>query len=175
MDYEYTPPTPTNACAMRGDITRVASDMIVNAANKALIFGGGVDGAIHLAAGPAVLQAELDKFGGCPTGQVVVTSGFAMPCKYIAHTPGPVYAGHGLNGEPLQLMSCYRRCFEVAVDLGCETIAFPCISTGVYRYPKEEAARIAIRQANDYGARMKAIRFVCFDEENYQIYERLLS
>jgi O-acetyl-ADP-ribose deacetylase len=142
--------TLSNGCVLRaaaGDITRVKADAIVNAANSGLVGGGGVDGAIHRAGGPSIMR-ELDAIrretGGCPTGQAVATGAGNLPAKYVFHAVGPVYRD-GRHGEPELLASCYRTCLRMAQDRGVGTITFPAISTGVYGYPSEEAARIAVQ------------------------------
>jgi O-acetyl-ADP-ribose deacetylase (regulator of RNase III) len=155
----------------RGDITRLAVDAIVNAANSTLLGGGGVDGAIHRAAGPE-LDEECRKLDGCPTGEVRLTGGYRLPAKYIIHTVGPVWYG-GLNNEATLLKFCYIRSLDLAVSINCRTLAFPNISTGVYGYPKGEAAEIAIATVAEWLNTHKdfeKVIFVVFDEENYSIY-----
>lgn len=160
---------------VQSDITKLAVDAIVNAANQSLLGGGGVDGAIHRAAGPQLLE-ECRTIGGCPTGEARITKGYNLPAKYIIHTVGPVYHG-GHYGEPEKLAACYRNSLKLATQYGCKTIAFPNISTGVYGYPKEEASQIAVAEVNRFLAENKIISkviFCCFDSENYNLYHRLL-
>ncbi|MGC8866388.1 MAG: O-acetyl-ADP-ribose deacetylase [Bacteroidales bacterium] len=161
---------------MMGDITRMEVDAIVNAANNRLLGGGGVDGAIHRAAGPQLLEA-CRLIGGCSTGDAVITPGFNLKARYVIHTVGPVWRG-GTHHEAQLLSSCYRKSLELAKANSLQSIAFPNISTGVYGYPKDEAAQIAIQTVADY---LKlhdiptVVWFVCFDESNYNIYSNLLS
>lgn len=163
----------------QGDITRLNVDAIVNAANAALAGGGGVDGAIHRAAGEADLQAACRQLGGCETGDAKATPGFALPARHIIHTVGPVYRG-GVAGEPELLASCYRRSLEVAAELGAKSVAFPAISTGVYGYPTAAAAEIAFKTVCAFLADSVAIErvlFVFFSRPQYdearQIADRL--
>jgi O-acetyl-ADP-ribose deacetylase (regulator of RNase III) len=151
---------------VQGDITQQAVDAIVNAANERLLRGGGVDGAIHRAAGPE-LQEECRKIGGCPTGEARITKGYRLPARYVIHTVGPVWRD-GEGGEAAKLASCYRRSLEVAVEHGVRTIAFPGISTGIYGYPLEDATRIALTTVNACLAEMPSIeqvRFVTFGDQ----------
>ena len=154
------------------DITTLGVDAIVNAANAGLLGGGGVDGAIHRAAGPELLDA-CREIGGCPTGEARITPGFRLPAKWVIHTVGPVWQGGG-QGEPVLLRSCYEKSFGLARDYGVETIAFPAISTGVYGYPKRQAARIALGAMT--GAEgFREIVACCFSLDDATLYEELLS
>ncbi len=160
----------------RGDITRVAVDAIVNAANTSLLGGGGVDGAIHRAAGPELL-AECQRLGGCPTGSAKLTKGYRLPAKYVIHTVGPVYRD-GKSGEPALLAGCYRTALKLAVDNGCRSIAFPAISCGVYGYPMDAAARIAIGEVMAFlGSHpaMEKVLFVLFDERGLDTYRKVFN
>ena len=160
-----------------GDITRLPVDAIVNAAKRSLLGGGGVDGAIHRAGGPSIL-AECKKIGRCETGGAVITTAGRMPAQYVIHTVGPVWHG-GSRGEADLLANCYWNSLSLAVGRELETIAFPNISTGIYGYPKQEAAEIAIetvrRFLEEEGETLKEVVFICFDEENKQIYQHLLA
>lgn len=161
---------------IRGDITRLKVDAIVNAANSSLLGGGGVDGAIHAAAGPELL-AECTGLGGCPTGEARITRAYRLPAMRVIHTVGPIWRG-GTAGEAALLASCYRNSLEMARNAGLISVAFPNISTGVYGYPKEEAARVAVASVTAYlnaHDTPESVVFCCYDEENYAIYERLLS
>jgi O-acetyl-ADP-ribose deacetylase (regulator of RNase III) len=160
---------------VRGDITRRAVDAIVNAANTSLLGGGGVDGAIHRAAGPELVEA-CAKLGGCATGRAKATAGFRLPAKWVFHAVGPVWHGGG-RGEAESLEGCYRMCMELAREYGVKTIAFPAISTGVYGYPKREAAEIAVRVCEEMaeGCGVERVEFCCFDEATAGIYEGLLG
>jgi len=157
---------------IQDDITKQAVDAVVNAANSSLLGGGGVDGAIHRAAGPELL-AECRLLGGCTTGHAKATKGYKLPAKYVIHTVGPVWHG-GDNDEDQLLASCYRRSLEVAASLQVRSIAFPAISTGVYGFPKQRAAKIAVTEASAYIREMEKLLFVCFDAETAEIYRQLL-
>ena len=164
---------------IKGDITKIKADAIVNAANSSLLGGGGVDGAIHRAGGPAILEecrAIRAKQGGCETGEAVITTAGSLPAKYVIHTVGPVWNG-GNKGEPELLANCYRNSLQLAVKNGVKSIAFPNISTGIYHFPKPEAAAIAIETVQRFIANdnnLKEIFFVCFDDENYGLYKERL-
>ena len=160
----------------KGDITSLKVDAIVNAANSALLGGGGVDGAIHRAAGKELL-AECRNLNGCETGDAKITKAYNLPAKFVIHTVGPVWHG-GRSGEPEKLASCYRRSLEVAIENGVKTIAFPNISTGVYGYPKIEAAEIAVKAVLSFlksNNELELVIFCVFDDENFMIYRNLLT
>ena len=165
----------------QGDITKFPADAIVNAANSRLIGGGGVDGAIHRAGGPSIM-AELDgirsRTGGCPTGSAVLTGAGKLPARHVLHAVGPVYRD-GKHGEPELLTSCYRTCLQMAQENGAKTVSFPSISTGVYGYPLEEAARIAVREVTAFLRRrdcpIERVTLVAFDRAALEVYERVLQ
>ena len=161
---------------VEGDITKQAVDAIVNAANTTLLGGGGVDGAIHRAAGPELLT-ECRTLGGCATGQAKITKGYRLPAKWVIHTVGPVWRD-GQRGEDDLLASCYRGCFALAEQHGIRTIAFPSISTGAYGFPTDRAARIAVRETIKFLERNTAVqrvRLVCFGKDAYQIHCQALD
>jgi O-acetyl-ADP-ribose deacetylase (regulator of RNase III) len=161
---------------LEGDITKQNVDAIVNAANNSLLGGGGVDGAIHRAAGPELLK-ETRRIGGCPTGEARSSGGYNLPAKWVIHTAGPVWRG-GNNNEDTLLANCYRSCFSVAGSLGIRSIAFPSISTGAYGFPLERATRIALGQTKlvlDSGVALDKIRFVCFGERVLNTYKGVYS
>ena len=159
---------------IRGDITKVEVDAVVNAANKSLMGGGGVDGAIHRAGGPAILEEckkIVEEQGKCPTGEAVVTTAGNLPAKYVIHTVGPVWNG-GNNNEAEKLGNCYRNSLRLALKKSCSSVAFPNISTGVYGFPKKKAAEIAIKTVSGFLTEENApekVIFVCFDEENERL------
>lgn len=159
-----------------GDITKLDVDAIVNAANHTLLGGGGVDGAIHRAAGPALLE-ECRELGGCPTGEARITKGYRLSAKHVIHTVGPVWRG-GNQNEPAMLRSCYIHSLSLAAENHLQTIAFPAISTGVYGYPREQAARVAVQAVKEFlekHSEPAKVIFVCYDEDNFQIYSDYLA
>ena len=161
---------------VEGDITRQEVDAIVNAANTSLLGGGGVDGAIHRAAGPELLE-ETRKIGGCPTGEARVSKGFHLPAKWVIHTVGPIWAGGNKNEDNL-LANCYKNCFKAATDLGVKTIAFPSISTGAYGFPLDRATEIAMgetRKSLESDRTIDKVVFVCFGEKVLKAYQDIFA
>ena len=158
----------------QGDITKLNVDAVVNAANCTLLGGGGVDGAIHRAAGPELL-AVCRKFNGCPTGEARITPGFHLPARFVIHTPGPVWHG-GAHREAELLRNCYENSLKLAMENGCRSIAFPCISTGIYRFPMRNAAQIALDAVMNWkDERPGEVIFCCFSAEQTELYRELLS
>ncbi|MCR4032805.1 MULTISPECIES: O-acetyl-ADP-ribose deacetylase [Flavobacterium] len=163
---------------LKADITEIQVDAIVNAANTSLLGGGGVDGAIHRKGGKAILDECVhirNKQGGCKTGEAVITTAGNLPCKYVIHTVGPVWNGDKEEKSRL-LANCYNNSLNLAVENGIKTIAFPNISTGIYHFPKDKAAEIAVKAVKDFNkiSEIDKVLFVCFDDENYQIYKSIL-
>ena len=161
---------------IEGAITKIDADAIVNAANTSLLGGGGVDGAIHRAAGPELL-AECRTLNGCRTGQAKMTKGYRLPARFVIHTPGPIWQGGG-HGEQELLASCYRNCLTLAEQTGCRHVAFPSISTGVYRFPLEQAAQIAIHEIRNFlqtHALPEVVTMVCFTHDVTQDYRAELQ
>jgi O-acetyl-ADP-ribose deacetylase (regulator of RNase III) len=165
----------------RADITKIAFDAIVNAANSSLLGGGGVDGAIHRAGGPKILEecrTIRARQGGCPTGEAVITTGGNLPARFVIHTVGPVFRENDAE-MPVLLGNCYRNSLLLAVENGLKTVAFPNISTGIYGYPKEEACAVAVQAVQDFLLEnqdvLDEVRFVCFDAENVELYRKRLT
>ena len=180
MGMEWISLTGAKILLQEGDITRVPADAIVNAANSALAGGGGVDGAIHRAGGPEIMR-ELDAIrargGGCPTGSAVATTAGKLPAKYVFHAVGPVYRD-GRHGEPDLLASCYQTCLQLAEELDVGTISFPAISTGVYGYPIEDAAKVAVREVKSHleqpGMKVRTAIFVLFGKNAWDAYAAVI-
>lgn len=162
-----------NISVIQSDITKIDANAIVNPANETLLGGGGCDGAIHNIAGSDLLK-ECRALNGCKKGEAKITKGYNLPAKYIIHTVGPIYGQE--NGKESEILtSCYINCFEIAKDNKIKTIAFPCISTGCYKFPKDEAARIAIKVAKQFVDNFERIIFVCFSELDYKLYQKLID
>jgi O-acetyl-ADP-ribose deacetylase len=171
-----TPDVRTRTQVVQGDITKLDVDAIVNAANESLLGGGGVDGAIHRAAGPGLME-ECRKIGGCPTGQARMTGGHRLTARHVIHTVGPVYQS-GRANEAEFLRSCYRESLRLAAEAGLEMIAFPCISTGVYGYPSEEACAVAVSAVSEWLAANdlpRVVSFCCFLHSDYALYRSRLA
>lgn len=166
--------TTLDIAAVQADITRLEVDAVVNAANAALAGGGGVDGAIHAAAGARDLRAACAALGGCAPGDAKATEAFRLPARWIIHTVGPVWRG-GNEGEDRVLASCYRRSLEVADELGVASVAFPAISTGIYGYPKELAAGVAVATIRSHPTRVQKVLLVAFDRDTLALYEHILA
>lgn len=165
-----------NIRLVKDDITKLPVKAIVNAANNSLLGGGGVDGAIHRAAGPKLLE-ECKSLNGCKTGDAKITAGYKLPAKHVIHTVGPVWRG-GKNNEESLLASCYSSSLKLAFDYQCNTIAFPNISTGVYGFPKDRASQIAVKTVEEFLMKNNMpgeVTFCCFDDENYLLYQSLLN
>ncbi|MDH7603940.1 MAG: O-acetyl-ADP-ribose deacetylase [Melioribacter sp.] len=159
---------------IKGDITKLKVDAIVNAANNSLLGGGGVDGAIHRAAGPMLLE-ECKKLGGCPTGEAKITKGYNLPAKFVIHTVGPIWKGGNYNEDEL-LSNCYKNSLKLALENGIKTIAFPSISTGAYRFPVEQASKIAFNTVMEFlqqHDKIEKVIFCCFDDNTYALYTQL--
>ncbi|AFD05915.1 O-acetyl-ADP-ribose deacetylase [Solitalea canadensis] len=163
---------------IKADITTIAVDAVVNAANSSLLGGGGVDGAIHRKGGSSILEECIkirERQGGCSTGEAVITTAGNLPAKHVIHTVGPIWNG-GNNNEDLLLSNCYTNSLRLAIDNSCKTVAFPNISTGVYHFPKNKAAQIAVDTIQHFKQQelLDKVIFVCFDDENYELYKKLL-
>lgn len=164
---------------IKADITTIEVDAIVNAANSSLLGGGGVDGAIHRKGGKAILDECIkirERQGGCPTGEAVITTAGNLPAKHVIHTVGPIWNGGNKNEDQL-LQNCYVNSLSLAIDNNCKTVAFPNISTGVYHFPKDRAAQIAVETVQHFKQQelLDKVIFVCFDDENYELYKNILS